>query len=200
MSYLVFLIFGLGSDALNMYSKFLRSIKLGFVLDLWRNFVDRNKEKRVGKLLSKLSSSKGCNNPFSTDSENYIPTCTETYSPCTGTPISQAHFYVDYRTPEDLGRSQNKSKKNLFTKGEADCILDEMELEESMRIPYVTRGQSFDDEASLGGLSKVTLDYSEKLHNSASSNFEGDSLCPSPTFKEGDSSSIEHSSEGTAGP
>lgn len=81
MSYLVFLIFGLGSDALHMYSKFLRSIKLGFVLDMWKRFIDKNKEKRVGILLNKLSSRKESRNPFSTDSENYISTCTENYSP-----------------------------------------------------------------------------------------------------------------------
>ena len=135
-SYLVFLIFGLGSDALDMYSKFLRSIKLGFVLDLWKTFVDKNKEKRVGKLLTKLSPGKEFHNPFSTDSENYISTYTENYSPCAGTPISQAHFYVDYRIPDDLGRSQNKSRKNLFASKETDDILDDIELKESRHIPY----------------------------------------------------------------
>ncbi|AJS44999.1 Ste3p [Saccharomyces cerevisiae YJM1332] len=200
MSYLVFLIFGLGSDALHMYSKFLRSIKLGFVLDMWKRFIDKNKEKRVGILLNKLSSRKESRNPFSTDSENYISTCTENYSPCVGTPISQAHFYVDYRIPDDPRKSQNKSKKYLFADKETDDILDEIDLKESRHIPYVTQGQSFDDEISLGGFSKVTLDYSEKLHNSASSNFEGESLCYSPASKEENSSSNEHSSENTAGP
>lgn len=134
-------------------------------------------------MLNKLSSRKESRNPFSTDSENYISTCTENYSPCVGTPISQAHFYVDYRIPDDPRKSQNKSKKYLFADKETDDILDEIDLKESRHIPYVTQGQSFDDEISLGGFSKVTLDYSEKLHNSASSNFEGESLCYSPASK-----------------
>lgn len=88
----------------------------------------------------------------------------------------------------------------MFADKETDDILDEIDLKESRHIPYVTQGQSFDDEISLGGFSKVTLDYSEKLHNSASSNFEGESLCYSPASKEENSSSNEHSSENTAGP
>ncbi|CAI4044440.1 hypothetical protein SKDZ_11G0400 [Saccharomyces kudriavzevii ZP591] len=199
MSYLVFLIFGLGSDALDMYARFLRSIKLGVVLDLWKNFVNKNKEKRVGKLLRKLSSGKESCNPFSTDSENYITTGTDDISPCVGTPISQAHFYVDYRIPEDLGRSQNKSKKSLFTRREPNSIFDDMELKESRHIPYLTQGQNIDDGISLGGFSKITLDCSEKLDDSTSLNFEGESLCYSPISKERDSNSSEPSSEGTAG-
>ncbi|CAI1532554.1 hypothetical protein SEUBUCD646_0K00530 [Saccharomyces eubayanus] len=198
MSCLVFLIFGLGSDALEMYSKFLRSIKLGFVLDLWKNFVDKNKEKRVGKLLNKLSSGKKRHNPFSTDSENYITTGTEGYSPGAGTPISQAHFYVDYRIPEDLGKSQNRSKKSLFNSNKADGIFNDVELKESRHIPYLTQGQNIDDGISLDGFSKVTLDCSEKSDNCASSYFEGESLCYSPTSKQEDFSSNEPSSEDTA--
>ncbi|CCE61352.1 hypothetical protein TPHA_0A02700 [Tetrapisispora phaffii CBS 4417] len=55
MSYLVFIIFGLGSDALNMYERILYSMKLGFIVELFKKLKPTvNKDSKVGEIFNKI--------------------------------------------------------------------------------------------------------------------------------------------------
>ncbi|CCH63105.1 hypothetical protein TBLA_0J01070 [Henningerozyma blattae CBS 6284] len=66
MSYLVFLIFGLGKDALRMYTKILRRVGLGCILDKYNTYMENHKQSRANKVLQKMVLPT-YNNPFMPD-------------------------------------------------------------------------------------------------------------------------------------
>lgn len=105
MSYLVFLIFGLGSDALNMYANFLRTIGLGVVIDSITDWRIKHKDTRVGKITEKILP----NNPQQQDnyaqfycgsSSDGVVTMSD-YSEKMDSPSSPSQFEIDYTLPHE---------------------------------------------------------------------------------------------------
>lgn len=104
MAYLVFIIFGLGSDALKMYSRFLYSIKLGFIVECIQSFIPKNADSRIHRLMGKLSNSKKYNSSgYSSDEKFDSDLCISNSS----SPIDSSHIFVDDKIPFD---SQRKEK------------------------------------------------------------------------------------------
>ncbi|CAB4255925.1 Ste3p [Maudiozyma barnettii] len=150
MSYVVFFIFGLGTDALNMYSRLLRFIGLGSALDFVNQRIQARKAHRIGKLLGKLTG----NNQQ--PREDYV----NGFSPTSTTPTSSNYVTVDYK----LGKGNDWKNKystrfNPFEddeNSEAIAFDQDLELGNKNFMPYVTKEYNFMEDISLEDLSSVT--------------------------------------------
>lgn len=135
-SYLVFLVFGLGSDALSMYVKFLRIIKLGFIVDRIGSYYQKNRETKVGQLLSTMSTGPSFHSGFSqTGNERYgFQKNPER--------MHSTRVYVDY----DMPVSDEKRFYGRFNRGvpdiESNYMEHEIDIDDSGYSPYL------DDEVS----------------------------------------------------
>lgn len=121
-SYLVFLIFGLGSDALSMYQNLLRRMHLGWIIDRWDSYCEANRETRLGQLITTLRGSNAeiyGNTSSGDDSESKK----DIYN-------SNSKIYISYDMGEDY--SFKKKKK----KGYHDIETRYMEHEVSWEGPY----------------------------------------------------------------
>lgn len=164
MSYLVFLIFGLGTDALSMYGRFLRRIGLGFIIDSIHIFIQRNRENRVGQLLGKMSAGTEFQNLGSSD--EYGDKTTMFSDTDATSPSSQQHFIVDYRLPNER-RNRSRRKRN-----DIDSFLDlennfpsndNVEIADSRYVPFLSNSYDDEDEQiSLDGFSKISIGPSDK--------------------------------------
>ncbi|SMN21325.1 similar to Saccharomyces cerevisiae YKL178C STE3 Receptor for a factor pheromone, couples to MAP kinase cascade to mediate pheromone response [Maudiozyma saulgeensis] len=170
MSYVVFFIFGLGTDALNMYSRLLRFVGLGSVLDFFNKHIQKRKTDRVGKLLKKLT---GKNTEQSDDiykTEGYV----QGFDGAMTTPVSENYVTVDYK----LGKSDNwkngySGRFNPFDDDEeptSSSFDKDLEVGNKSFMPYVTKEYNFMDDISLEDLSSLnkytTTDgstYGEKM-------------------------------------
>lgn len=152
MSYVVFLIFGLGADALHMYANFLRCIRLGFIVDFINRSIQRRKESKIDKLLGKISSSEHKNETFSDSSAE------KTDGGYTSSPQSNAHFIVDYKTPYD--RKKNEGKR-LFGKSKSKKLYtpegDKADVAKNKFMPFFSEEAVEDESVSLDGLSQLSL-------------------------------------------
>ncbi|CDO91821.1 unnamed protein product [Kluyveromyces dobzhanskii CBS 2104] len=120
MSYLVFLIFGLGSDALTMYANFLRTIGLGIVIDSIDNWRVNHRNSRIGGITEKiLPITLG---PRDNYAEFYCGSSSDgiaTMSDCTekmDSPSSPSQFEIDYTLPYE----RNQNDDVLQNKGAID--------------------------------------------------------------------------------
>lgn len=121
-SYLVFLIFGLGSDALSMYKKFLRKVHLGWVIDRWENYYEANRETKLGQLITAL---RGTNSEVygNTSSADDAESKKNVYS-------GNSNIYISYDMGEDYNFKKNKRK------GYHDVETRYMDHEISWEGPY----------------------------------------------------------------
>ncbi|QLG75025.1 hypothetical protein HG535_0H03520 [Zygotorulaspora mrakii] len=100
MSLMVFFIFGLGTDALHLYSNFLKKIKLGFMVTYIEDSIQKHKDNRVANILSKLASS--TESQDSSFSDSSLEKGSGDYSTYQSSTLgSRANFYIDYSTPND---------------------------------------------------------------------------------------------------
>ncbi|CCD22242.1 Ste3p NDAI_0A00840 [Naumovozyma dairenensis CBS 421] len=183
MSYLVFVIFGLGTDALNMYARFLRTIRLGFIVDTIQGFIKKNRENRVGKLLGKMS--KGTEFQTLSSSDEYGgKNCfsdTEAF-PSASSPTSEGHFYVDYTLPgerEKQNKRNKNKKKNKYSNDSAFFDLEEnlqdddnnVEIGRNNYLPFLTGKYDEDEDdyddasLSLDGFSRISYGRKNDLDN-----------------------------------
>lgn len=145
MSYLVFFIFGLGADALHMYANFLRSIKLGFIVNAVDRLIERNKDRKIAELLGKLSSSEYKDESTESKSDgNYM----------SDSPRSQAHFVVDYRTPYENRIGGNRKGTRLGAQRTASSVVDEST---NRFNPFMSQKFAEEDSVSLDGLSQMSF-------------------------------------------
>lgn len=156
MSYIVFLIFGLGTDALNMYARAMRRAKLGFIIDTIERYVQRNRENRLGKLLGSMSDrSTFQNSTCSDDSE--IQSGWGTFSPQANTPTSPNNFIVDYRMPSDTYRKRNNEWTHESIDLESNGFYRDVGNSTERFAPYLRGDIGTDDEISLDGFSRITF-------------------------------------------
>ncbi|AET41405.1 Ste3p Ecym_8111 [Eremothecium cymbalariae DBVPG len=107
MSYLVFLIFGLGSDALALYAKCLRSIGLGQILDKFNGYLEKNSDSRVSKLTGRFMKRQG----YEQFSIGTISDSTATFSYDTrSTNSAPSNFVIDYVLPQDIKRQERRKR------------------------------------------------------------------------------------------
>ncbi|QLQ77953.1 hypothetical protein HG537_0A02000 [Torulaspora globosa] len=150
MSYMVFFIFGLGADALHMYANFMRSIKLGFIVDGLGRLIEKGKDRKIAKLLGKISSSEYKEEFFSDSS---VDKSDGNYQ--SDSPQSQAHFIVDYRTPyENNKKSRNKRGVRL---GFEKTTNSNVEESTNGFNPFLSQKFSEEDSVSLDGLSQLSF-------------------------------------------
>ncbi|CCF59066.1 hypothetical protein KAFR_0G00330 [Kazachstania africana CBS 2517] len=158
MSYLVFLIFGLGSDALDMYAKFIRFIRLGFILDFGEGFIEERKKGRVGQLFGYSTDGTDFQNMFtSSDEDNYKNT--NDFNSSIATPTSNRDIYVDYRIPTAGWREEKRRNKNYhgdLNNFHSDDLTEEVALD-SNYLPYLANKSNLDDIISLDGFSSMTV-------------------------------------------
>ncbi|QLL30387.1 hypothetical protein HG536_0A02040 [Torulaspora globosa] len=150
MSYLVFFIFGLGADALHMYANFLRSIKLGFIVDALGRLIEKSKDRKIAKLLGKISSSEYKDEFFSDSS---MEKSDGNYS--SDSPQSQAHFVVDYRTPYESSK-KSRNKRGIRIGFEKTTTSDVEEGTDGFN-PFLSQKLSEEDSTSLDGLSQLSF-------------------------------------------
>ena len=172
MSYVVFFIFGLGTDALNMYSGFLRVIGLGFLLDYANNCIQRNKTNRVGKLLGQLT---GKTNNQATQmygtTHNYMDT---EFSPILVTPTSNNHVTVDYKlSKEDRYTGPYVDRFNPFEEDEDSMDFGrDLEVGNPNCMPYITKEYNFLNDTSLDDLTTLENKTSGTVSTEKKSSFE----------------------------
>lgn len=156
MSYLVFFIFGLGADALHMYGNFLRLMKLGFIVDAGENLIQKSKDRKIARLIGKLS---GAEYKDESSSDSSGEKTDGNYSSCLSeSPQSQSHFVVDYRIPnESSKRAQDRRGFRLDTmdphSGRRLQALDS----NSRFNPFLSQKFAEEDSISLDGLSQLSF-------------------------------------------
>ncbi|AAS52554.1 AEL131Cp [Eremothecium gossypii ATCC 10895] len=131
MSYLVFLIFGLGSDALSMYAGIARAIGFGAVMDRWNSHVNRNSDKHTDRITRQFLHRHGYDEFHSKPCADSAAARTDKSMPSTPT-----NFVVDYALPQDLKREERRRRQaynngNIYFDDSAlgmgrygDCQLD----------------------------------------------------------------------------
>lgn len=166
MSYLVFLIFGLGSDALKMYSNFARVIGFGFVMDRYMDYMQKKKDGTIAKLSRRLFSSNETQNGVSSDGTTFVYDCygKSDLITQTNTPTSPADFIVDYILPQDIKRQGRRKRNGDGVYDPRDNYIPNPQLQ---KTPNTT-----DDENSF---SKETWHFDNtKIEDSFYSNIEKD--------------------------
>lgn len=169
MSLLVFLIFGLGKDALTMYANFMRRIRLGFLLDGLDRILNKRKQHKMQNVLMKLSkdpeslqySTQSC--VSDEVSEKDILRFTSSSSDGQDSPISQHnHIEVDYRIPYN---TKKKTPRNAQSFSSMEMLTDthhKVTISNRGKVPYLAELLEEDDDEyllddiSLSGLSKIT--------------------------------------------
>lgn len=154
MSYLVFLIFGLGADAIGLYATFARRVGLGPVLDKCKRHLQRKRDARIYRLTMRFFSETGA--------DEYRNLCQETASEGTismdqfyrkldkenpmsqaETPTSARDFVVDYVLPQDIKRQERRRRKGAGVQQLEDLAY--------INDPYLnTPGNGGEDDLSLG--------------------------------------------------
>lgn len=152
-SYLVFLVFGLGSDALSIYVKVLRTMKLGFIVDYIGSYYQKNRETKIGQLLSTMGKGPGIHSGSSSNESSKYGFSESSE----GTSMHGTRVYVDY----DLPSNNEKRFYSKFNRGASDIESNYMEheisIDDSGYSPYL------DDEISKEEhLLLHTLDIGEK--------------------------------------
>ena len=173
MSYVVFFIFGLGTDALNMYSRFLRMIGLGFLLDYANERIQRNKSNRVGKLLGQLTGKN--NNNQATEMYGTTHDYGEAgFSPTLVTPTSNNHVTVDYKlSKEDRDTGGYMHRFNPFEEDQDSMDFDtDLEIGNRTFMPYITKEYNFLDDISLDDLTSLEHKNSGLASTDKKSSFE----------------------------
>ncbi|KAG0669678.1 a-factor receptor [Maudiozyma exigua] len=172
MSYVVFFIFGLGTDALNMYSSFLRMIGLGSVLDYANERIQRNRSNRVGKLLRKLvgkTDNQATEVYGTTEHYNDIR-----FSPALITPTSNNHVTVDYKfSKEGRDTGAYNDRFNPFEENADSFDFDkDLELGNHNFMPYITKEYNFLDDISLDDLTSLKGNSNGHVSSEKKSSFE----------------------------
>ncbi|AGO12228.1 AaceriAEL131Cp [[Ashbya] aceris (nom. inval.)] len=157
MSYLVFLIFGLGSDALAMYARVARAIGLGPVMDCWNSYVDRTSDERVAKVTQHFLHRHGYDEFHGRGSTDAAAVYTDKSMPTTPT-----NFIVDYALPHDLKREERRRRQaynngNVYFDSFDNSVLGmdlygghHLDLESGIELSPVTAISFSDELNSLG--------------------------------------------------
>ncbi|SCU87462.1 LADA_0E04148g1_1 [Lachancea dasiensis] len=149
MSYLVFMVFGLGTDALNMYAGCARCMGMGPLLDSVSEFMEKRAKERNSKAVSDFYSEqetyKGVTNSGSTSDGTDVFKSMKGFSDGSSfemggsTPTSPSHFVIDYVLPHERVRKGKMGQKG--------GILEDLE-----NIPYSaypTDAINYEEEAPL---------------------------------------------------
>lgn len=112
MSYLVFLIFGLGADALHMYANFLRTIGLGKAVDTTAEWRVKHRNTRLGKLTEKIlpsgfAQSGDSSAQFTCGSSSDGSLSMSEYGDKHDYPSSPSQFEIDYTLPHERNMREN---------------------------------------------------------------------------------------------
>lgn len=189
MSYLVFFIFGLGADALNMYSRFLRRIGLGFILDRFNMYVQKNKENKIGKLLGKLTDNTEYQKEYMSDSSG----TKVGFYPELSTPVSTTNIMIDYSIPSSTNtRRNNHGRIYPFGDMDNDDVFTEKDLEMGNKgyVPYITEEYNFEDDISLDGFSRISTKNTKQSPTIKEKEFLDSPACSSDI----DKSTVQNSS------
>ncbi|CCK69208.1 Ste3p KNAG_0C00950 [Huiozyma naganishii CBS 8797] len=160
-AYLVFLVFGLGSDALSMYSKFLRAIKLGFIVDKIQNFSENRKQKLVGNLLASMGreSSGDSSLHFSaSDTDNDKSSSNETKKDL------GMDYEINYSPVDKLKSLWARRYRNSDSDIEAKCLETEIDLDGSGYSPYLEDEYSKNENFSFSSFSKASSPSDQKTN------------------------------------
>lgn len=170
-SYLVFLVFGLGSDALSMYVNFLRTIGLGFIVDYMNNFSKRKRETRIGKLLNYMLNSNTSGHTSFSQESNVEYNCYLNEN-LLDSKIPNTQIYVNYdmpKTKED--HFYNKFRKKCYDL-ESKCLEHEINIDDGEYIPYLGDEISKEEQLLLYGIRiENETDSLKGCHNSKNMKF-----------------------------
>lgn len=170
-SYLVFLVFGLGSDALSMYVNFLRTIGLGFIVDYMNNFSKRKRETRIGKLLNYMLNSNTSGHTSFSQESNVEYNCYLNEN-LLDSKIPNTQIYVNYdmpKTKED--HFYNKFRKKCYDL-ESKCLKHEINIDDGEYIPYLGDEISKEEQLLLYGIRiENETDSLKGCHNSKNMKF-----------------------------
>lgn len=189
MSYLVFLIFGLGDDALRMYSNVLRSLKLGFIVDTIERLIHRNKKNRLSKLLGKISSASEFSDTSFSDSsmeksEDYYSTFQSS------SPGSQSHFFVDYKMPYETKRKERRRQQSRVSSNDKNKVsnVGNFETPKNKFMPFSSDRLIAEDDISLDGISGMSVDkngnHGVVVYTPSTCNGESSTVGTSSEYKE----------------
>ncbi|CAR29865.1 ZYRO0G18810p [Zygosaccharomyces rouxii] len=164
MSYLVFIIFGLGTDALQMYANILRTMKLGFIVDKLQNANRRSKNSQIARVLGKIApgikssdSNSSCYNDYSDSTLEK----NENGSYQTSSPTSQSKFFVDYDIPSENNSKAFQARKKrlgIFARSRAESKNSDNDGEapKNKFLPYLSERCLGNDYDSLNTASQLT--------------------------------------------
>ena len=134
MAYLSFFIFGLGKDALHMYSTFLRRIGLGSVVNMLKGMTTRkNTDAQVAQMMGKLVENEDCLNY--SELEDLRP---QGITPCSAThPTNEANIFIDYRLPYEIHANiglGHTAHGNLQSELEIDRDIENLERHYTIQV------------------------------------------------------------------
>lgn len=160
MAYIVFFIFGLGSDALNMYSRFLRFLGFGSTLDKMNHYIQRKKAENISSVMDGIKGNKESNSK-----DSAAPNLGEdSWSQKLTSPTSGNHISVDY----SLHRSgahhvPHLERFNPFDdSNDIDEFDDDLEMGSANNMAYFTESYSYGEKH----LPRETNDIEMSLSNS----------------------------------
>lgn len=131
VSILVFLIFGLGSDALSMYKGIATYLGMGPLLDKWNRHLQNSSNLRIQRLTSQFLNSQG--SPYYNDTV-IDPSGAKDFNEYTpGHDFSNGSFEIDYRLPFDIKRRERRRRRGI--------TFENMVCDENMIFDILTAGK-----------------------------------------------------------
>lgn len=164
ISYMVFIIFGLGTDALKMYANILRAVKLGFLVDKFHDVNRRSKNSKIVRVLGKISPGNKAGDVNDSSYNYYYSDSTgeknENDSYQTSSPNSQSKFFVDYNiSSENNSKSFQPKKKGfgIFARNRADSKKHDSggSSPKDKFLPFLSERCLGDDYESLNAPSQI---------------------------------------------
>ncbi|SCV03421.1 LANO_0G04038g1_1 [Lachancea nothofagi CBS 11611] len=150
MSYLVFVVFGLGTDAIGMYAVCARNLGMGPMLDRITQYLNSRSEKRtsnaVSYFYSEQDAGKSAGRSGSASDGTSVFKSTKGFSDGSSfemggsTPTSPSHFIIDYLLPHEKARKEKLKRSG----GGVD------DLESISYMAHPTDPISFEDDIPMG--------------------------------------------------
>lgn len=164
-SYLVFLVFGLGSDALSMYANFLRAIGLGFIVDYIDNYFKRRRETKIGNLLNSMTyaNSMGINDSLKDTEMGYKNYLKED---CSSNGNPETHIHVSYDLPKTKEERFYGKFQKIDYDLESNYLEHEINIDDGEYIPYLEDDISQEEHILLHDIHLETPTENSNRHHS----------------------------------
>lgn len=158
MAYIVFFIFGLGSDALSMYSRFLRFLGLGSTLDKVNMYIQKRRAKRMADVMDGMTGGPG----IDPTQRGWVGDMKDSWTSKAASPTSDTHISVDYSLHRTGGHHVPRLERfdPFDDNNDIDVFEDDLEIGSANNVPYFTESFSYGEKQSTKETENIEMTLS----------------------------------------